>query len=566
MHRILRNHRVVSTVLLVLATRILWAGGPTDPELQALASEVFRWRAVTQPCMPDDLPRVERPAGWVPDHSPEAYRRMAGVAREFQGRLETMPRTGWTRADSVDFLLVRSVVERARWEGEVLALHRRNPDFYVQQTLGALWELLILRPPMTPPRVEQILIRLRSIPATAGHARVNLDRPVQAFARMAITNLESVGSRLRATVDALPCSPEARPALLSAADSASKALEEYGRWLSSKLPGMDAEFHVGREAYLGFLRRVALVPMTPEEMTLLGNAEFHRAATLEAAETRRFDSLAPLPVFRTLREQIEQTVKDEHAIREFLTERRLLTIPQEMRHYTNVATPAYLRPLSDVGELDDFTAPQRLTEDAVRYIPEPSPSLSFFPRSMAQDPRPIIIHEGIPGHYFQLARSWRHEDPVRRQYIDSGPNEGWGFYVEELLLQVGLFDNDRPQTRAVIYRFMRLRALRVEADVRLALGEWDIPRAARFLAAAVPMDLADAEREAAFFASTPGQAMTYQIGKLQIMRFLSDARSVLETRFDLRDFHDRLAYNGNVPVALQRWEALGIADEVSILW
>jgi hypothetical protein len=329
---------------------------------------------------------------------------------------------------------------------------------------------------------------------------------------------------------------------------------------------MDEEFHVGREAYLGFLRRIALVPMTPEEMVLLGRAEFHRAATLEAVETRRSDSLAPLPVFGTLREQVERTVKDEQAIRRFLVDRKLLTIPPEMRHYTNAATPAYLRPLSGVGEIDDFTAPLRLAEDAVRYIPEPSPSLSFFPRSMAQDPRPIIIHEGIPGHYFQLARSWHHEDPVRRQYIDSGPNEGWGFYVEEMLLQMGLFDNDRPQTRAVIYRFMRLRALRVEADVRLALGEWDIPGAARFLAAAVPVDLADAEQEAAFFASTPGQAMTYQIGKLQIMRFLSDARSALGTRFDLRAFHDRLAYNGNVPVALQRWEMLGIADELPVLW
>jgi hypothetical protein len=301
-------------------------------------------------------------------------------------------------------------------------------------------------------------------------------------------------------------------------------------------------------------------------MLLLGKTEFHRAATLEGVEARRSDSLVPLPVFGTLREQVEQTVKDEQAIRSFLTDRELLTIPPEMRHYTNAATPPYLSPLSGVGELDDFTAPQRLTEDAVRYIPEPSPSLSFFPRSMAQDPRPIIIHEGIPGHCFQLARSWCHEDPVRRQYIDSGPNEGWGFYVEEMLLQMGLFDTDRPQTRAVIYRFMRLRALRVEADVRLALGEWDIPGAARFLAAAVPMDLADAEQEAAFFASTPGQAMTYQIGKLQIMSFLSDARSALGARFDLRGFHDRLAYNGNVPVALQRWEMLGIADELPVLW
>jgi hypothetical protein len=341
MHRSLRNGAVFPAVLLMFAVRSLCAAAPLDPGLQTLASELLRWRAATQPCMPDDIPRVERPAGWAPDHSPEAYRRMREAVKRFQGRLEKLPRAGWTRTDSVDFLLLRSVVERVWWELDVLAHHRRNPDFYVQQTLGALWELLVVRPPMTPQRIEEILIRLRSIPATVGHARTNLDRPVKPFARLAITNLVSVGPRLRATVDALPCRPDARPALLSAADSASKALEEYGRWLYVQLPGMAEEFHVGREAYLRFLRRIALVPMTPEDMLLLGKAEFHRAATLEAVEARRSDSLVPLPVFGTLREQVEQTVKDEQAIRSFLTDRELLTIPPEMRHYTNAATPPY---------------------------------------------------------------------------------------------------------------------------------------------------------------------------------------------------------------------------------
>ena len=85
------------------------------------------------------------------------------------------------------------------------------------------------------------------------------------------------------------------------------------------------------------------------------------------------------------------------------------------------------------------------------------------------DPRPITVHEGIPGHYFQLCLSWKHEDPTRRHYYDSGANEGIGFYAEEMILQAGLFD-DSPHTREIIYNFVRLRALRVEVDVKLSLG------------------------------------------------------------------------------------------------
>lgn len=51
---------------------------------------------------------------------------------------------------------------------------------------------------------------------------------------------------------------------------------------------------------------------------------------------------------------------------------------------------------------------------------------------------------------------------------------------------------------------MRLRALRVEVDVKLSLGSFTIDQAADYLERTVPMDAATAKGEAAMFASTPG--------------------------------------------------------------
>ena len=56
--------------------------------------------------------------------------------------------------------------------------------------------------------------------------------------------------------------------------------------------------------------------------------------------------------------------------------------------------------------------------------------------------------------------------------------------------------------------------------------------------------------------------MTYQMGKIQIMSFLSDARTQFGTAFSLHNFHDFVWLNGNVPIALQRWEYLGLRDEI----
>ena len=76
------------------------------------------------------------------------------------------------------------------------------------------------------------------------------------------------------------------------------------------------------------------------------------------------------------------------------------------------------------------------------------------------------------------------------------------------------------------------------------------------------MDAQTAHAEAKFFASSPGQAISYQIGKTQIMRFLAEARRQQGEKFDLQAFHDFLWMNGNVPIALQRWEYLGLKDDL----
>jgi uncharacterized protein (DUF885 family) len=125
-----------------------------------------------------------------------------------------------------------------------------------------------------------------------------------------------------------------------------------------------------------------------------------------------------------------------------------------------------------------------------------------------------------------------------------------------MALQSGLFD-DSPRSREIIYSFMRLRALRVIVDVKLALGRFTIDQAADYLEKTVPMDKATAHAEAAEFAATPGQAISYQIGKLQILDMLADARQTQGDKFRLKDFHDFVWKNGNVPIALQRWEYVG---------
>src|SRR5699024_10712360 len=120
--------------------------------------------------------------------------------------------------------------------------------------------------------------------------------------------------------------------------------------------------------------------------------------------------------------------------------------------------------------------------------------------------------------------------------------------AEEMMLQAGLFE-DAPKTREIIYNFSRLRALRVDVDVKLALGIYSLEEAAEVLETKVPMDGPTALHEAVFFSATPGQALSYQIGKLQMIEFMSEARMREGDDFSIQAFHDFVWRNGNVPIA-----------------
>jgi uncharacterized protein (DUF885 family) len=538
-----------------------------NPGIQKLAKDFFEWRAITQPSTGDDILRVERPDKWVPDFSSAELKNNREKYFEYRYKLENLPRENWTLTDSVDFLLLHSAIERVNWEFNVLNLPERNPDFYVHQTIGSVFELLLIHTPMTRQRAKNIILRLDAIPNTIEHAMHNLTDPVAPFADIALHNLSNIDSNLYAMRDALN---EIFPADLnaqfnSAVEHAKMALEKYVQWIEANISSMQNSFSVGWEGYEYFLKNIALMPYNADELLIMGKQEWDRSVSFDVYERERNKGLPELPIFSSAEEEIEVERIDEESIRNFLVEKEILTIPDWVKHYVFQKIPPHFEPFAHMGVNDDLTSETRLDEDGVRYITEPSPNLGYFSLATAKDPRPIIIHEGVPGHYFQMVLSWANPNPIRRRYFDSGANEGIAFYVEELLLQYGLFD-DKPKTREIIYSFMRLRALRVDVDINLALGNYSIEDAGKYLAQTVPMDLPTGIKEAGFFAYNPGQAITYQIGKLQILKFIADAKVMLGDDFDLRDFHDYIMENGNVPIALLRWEYLGLNDEITQLW
>lgn len=538
---------------------------PAADSDQKLASDFWTWRARTGQYTGDDVTRMERPLGVVRDWSAAGVEQQRRDLAAFEERWRRQGNPKAPVSQQVDHLLIGSALARVRWELDILKRWQRDPNFYIEQTLTPVGEALTVPGPYDEAHSREIMARLNSVPAILDQAKRNLASPPAPFARMAIDSLTGIRPKLEQLARTLP--PETTiPAAgwQASAERAATSLEQYRTWLQKILPALPAQSAIGREDYVWFLRNVALLPYTPDELVSRAEQEWRRAVAFEGIEENRNRSIPPLEMAATAEEWIARNEKAELGVRDFLDQRGIRTLPPWLQHFTLRAVPPYLAALGDFVEMDDFTSPSRLNQNGIRYIAPPSPDAGYFWVADAKDPRIQIVHEGTVGHYGQLCASWKNPDPIRQHYYDSGSIEGIGFYSEEMMLQAGLYD-DSPHSREIVYNQMRLRALRVIADVKLALGTFTPETAANFMQRNVPMSAEDARTEVVEMGETPGQKISYEIGKLQIIQMMEDARQMQGEQFSLRRFHDLVWLNGNVPIALQRWEYLGLNDEAQKL-
>lgn len=541
----------------------------TENAIEALGIDFWRWRTLQQPRSHDDIPRIERNKNWKPAWSSQDVAGYQNAISDFQIRWKaidagTVNSLKVSKESWVDYQLIGSAIHRVYWELDYLKVWQQQPRFYIDQTAGVVFDLL-LPIQVNDEIVRDVVFALNFTEEILSSGIKNLaNNAVKAYAVVAIDLLKNIENQLNTMSKELAefVDQDLADALEASTKKAIGAFVNYREWLISNLDSFKPISAIGKDNYEWFFKNVALVPFTTHELNMIGELEWDRAVVLEQISLNKHKKIAIPAIPSSAAEQVKNEANDERQVRQFYAEQGILSQPQTLKHYLNAPLPAYLAPIKWLGVTDDLTGPSRVDEDGYSYVPEPHNKLPYFYAANARDARAGIVHEGA--HYQQLAISWRHERVLRRYYYDSGVNEGIAFYNEELLLAAGLFD-DKVHSQTVMYNFMKLRAMRVIVDVGLATGRLDIASATAYLEKKVPMDHETAYEEAVFFSSSPGQALTYQIGKTQILKLFSDVVSDKKAKseaFNMQEFHDYLWKNGNVPLSLLRFEFLGDVSEI----
>src|SRR5437763_13899360 len=533
----------------------VFAAGPGD--LRAMAHSAYEWYDEAYPVAASSLGDHRFHARLTDYRMSEVVRRRQHVS-DLLAQVRELATDGWSKDDRIDRVLFESQLASMDFFGRRLNPEGSNPQLYVDECSNSIFTLL--QKEYAPRRTLALaaMSRLEQMPALLEVARTNLTEPVKLYASLAIESARGgddlYGVSLMTLADGLSRAESAR--LVKARDGAVKALHDFADWLETGLPKMPDWRPMGATSYNYLLKRVLLLPLDAHDVAHLGEIELARYRALEAMlKDPSLASPDPARAKHIPKDQAEFLAAYESRLKEiveFLRANRLVTIPDYMGPFQIRQLPEAFKPTSPGG----FMNPPGVYDpdhSGFFFIPTYNPqSRNFYIRAAIEDPRPILGHEGIPGHFLQISIANHLQNEIRRHHGDSVFVEGWALYGEEMLLREGLYPTDSA-TAGQVLRLSRYRATRIGVVVNLRAGLRSADHTGNYFIEGGGLDKEAATGEAAGSAVDPTQKISYMTGKWQIMRLLGRYRDAKGSNFRLGQFHDDLIANGSLPVSVIQW-------------
>ncbi len=357
---------------------------------------------------------------------------------------------------------------------------------------------------------------------------------------------------------------------------ASMALIDYANWLEKeRLPKATGDWALGEEKYQRMLARTELVDLPPAQLLEIGLAELKREqdAFAEAAKIINPDK-SPLEVFKEVQKEhptpetlISETAKNLDAIRKFLVDRDLITLPSKVRAEVK-ETPQFARATS-FASMDTPGPFEKKASEAYYYVTPTEPewppeqkeewlsAFNFFTTDV------VSIHECYPGHYVQFLHLNASEaSKVAKIFGSYAFIEGWAHYTEQMMLEegfgrpVGDAPSEEEIKRAAKYRLAQsdealLRLCRLVASIKMHTQGMTVDQATQFFIENCYYEEKPARQEAMRGTFDPGY-LNYTLGKLQILKLREDYKAQEGDKFSLKKFHDEMLKHGMPPIRLLR--------------
>jgi uncharacterized protein (DUF885 family) len=546
---------------------------PADQAFASLSAEFIsgylEWRPLTATSL-----GLHQYDGQLADYSMASVQKELERLRSFARRLDSFDTNALSRSSYFDFRILRGAVQREILAFDPLQVHARNPMTYA----AALDADVFIKRTFAPfeERARSILAILRQAPRLFAAARANLAEALPAplietamqqadgmadfFEKDLPKALQPLGNEpLRAQIEIAR-----RLAILEL-----RAFHDYLK--TEKLPKANQGYALGRDTFVRLLD-CEMIAVPPEQLLETGLEELRRHQRMFAETASEIDpSRSATEVFQQIQKEhppaaalIPDTAARLEAIRQFLIDRNLVTVPSSVRAQV-IETPQFLRATS-FASMDTPGPFERKATEAYYQVTPPDPSwpandqeqwLTAFNRYTLDV---VSIHEANPGHYLQYLSLNASPTPrLRKIFTSYAFTEGWAHYAEQMMLEEGFGlsgPSGQDRTAAAKYRLAQLdeallRLCRFCVAIQMHCGGMTVDQAAKFFQdhcyyAAKPA------RDEAIRGTYDPEYLYYTLGKLQLLKLRADFRAQEGDRFNLKTFHDEVLRHGAPPIRLLR--------------
>jgi len=479
---------------------------------------------------------------------------------------------------SIDLRLLRAAIKNQLFSFTDMAAFERNPMAYS----NALDVNIYLKRNFAPleDRVRSIIAVENRVPSLIAAAKANL-RPAlpRPFVELGIEvtkgSVDFLQTNLITALHDLK-DEKLRAAVEESNRKAVAALQDYQAWLTKeKLPKVVPDFAIGRDKYQRFLADTELVDLPPEKVLEIGMQELKHQQDVFNDAARVIDSAkTPVEVFKEIQKDhptaanlISDVAKDLEAIRRYLTDHHIITLPSDVRARVE-ETPQYRRATS-FASMDTPGSFEKKATEAFYYV---TPVENEWPETQKEEwltsfnyytSDVVSIHEAYPGHYVQFQRLTASPATKAEKIFGSYAFiEGWAHYTEQMLLDDGFGSCNCPtpsneqKIRAAKYRMAQadealLRLCRLCVSIKMHTQGMSVDDATKFFQANCYYEEKPARSEAMRGTFDPGY-LNYTLGKLQILKLREDYQAQEGANYSLQKFNDEMTNHGMPPIRLLR--------------
>jgi uncharacterized protein (DUF885 family) len=521
--------------------------------------------------------------GELTDYSATARAKDLATQKAVRDKLNSIDASQLTGPNSIDFRILKENIDYEIFRAEELKEPEWNPLIYTQSLANSLYLLVARDFGPAEKRIPSLRQRLEKIPGVIAQAKANLQHSPRIHTETAIEQTQGainlVRTELAPLLDEVP--PQMKKELAPLQDKTAAALEEYKKWLQDDLlPRSDGNFRLGAEKYRKKLRFALASDLPMEEVMKRAKAD------LEQTQTAIYETALPL-YKKYFPDADQQFSTDKHkvtaAVLEKLGEQHPsdATIVDYAKKVVTEATEFVKR--HDVVSvpnmpLDVVAMPEFKRGVAIAYCDAPGPleknGKTFFavaptPKEWSKERRDsffreynnymirdLTVHEAMPGHFLQLARSNEFRAPTMvRAIFQSGPFiEGWAVYCEQVMAEQGY---GGPEVKMQQLK-MRLRAIcNAILDQSIHAGNMSEQQAMDLMTKEAFQQEGEAVAKWKRARLTSAQLSTYFVGATEHLDLRGAAQKKLGDQFNLKKYDDEVISYGSPPVKYVR-ELMGL--------